>query len=64
MRSTSPLSGDSLRIGGATAALQGGATVEQVRATGDWTSDAVNLYMRAVGAARSGITTKMGLVVQ
>ena len=54
-------SGHSLRIGGATAALAGGATLEQIRAVGDWTSDAVWLYLRAIGAAQAGVQKMMGL---
>lgn len=53
--------GHSLRIGGATAAAQSGATVEQIRARGDWTSEAVWLYIRAVAAAHAGLSAKMGL---
>lgn len=53
--------GHSLRIGGATAALQGGATVEQIRAVGDWSSDAVWLYLWGVGAAAAGVRKAMGL---
>jgi len=52
--------GHSLRIGGACAALAGGMTLEQIRAVGDWTSDAVLLYLRAIAVAEIGASSKMG----
>lgn len=58
---TGRYSSHSLRIGGATAAMQGGATLEQIKAVGDWKSDAVLLYLRAIGAAKAGMTALMGL---
>ncbi len=54
-------SGHSLRIGGATAALQGGMTMEHIRSIGDWESKAILFYLRSVGAANIGASTKMGL---
>ncbi len=51
--------GHSLRIGGATAAMQGGMTMAQIRSIGDWVSHAILLYLRAVGAAASGASMKM-----
>jgi integrase len=54
-------SGHSLRIGGATAALQGGMTMEQIRAIGEWHSKAVLFYLRSIAAARTGASKKMGL---
>ena len=39
-------SGHSLRIGGATAAVHGGASMAQVKAVGGWSSDAVRRYVR------------------
>ena len=53
-------SGHSLRIGGATAAMEGGATMAQLRSYGDWVSDAILRYIRAVGAANAGFSSKMG----
>ena len=52
-------SGHSMRIGGATAAMGGGATMAQLRSYGDWVSDAILRYIRA-GAASSGFSAKMG----
>ena len=38
-------SGHSLRIGGASAALEGGLSVDEIKTAGAWKSDAVNLYL-------------------
>ncbi len=54
-------SGHSLRIGGATAALQGGMTMEQIRSIGDWESKAILFYLRSIAAANNKASTKMGL---
>ncbi len=53
-------SGHSLRIGGATAAMMGGFTLEQIRAIGGWESDAVFRYIRAAGPAQLGASEVMG----
>jgi len=53
-------SGHSLRIGGATAAVAGGMSMEQIRAIGGWESDAVFLYLRAVGPAMAQASKRMG----
>jgi len=53
--------GHSLRIGGATAALKGGLTIDQIRSIGDWQSDAVLLYLRASAVAELGGSSLMGL---
>lgn len=52
--------GHSLRIGGATAAVQAGMTMAMIRSIGDWESKAVLFYLRAVGAAQAAATTRMG----
>jgi integrase len=54
-------SGHSLRIGGATAALKGGMTMEQIRSVGEWESKAVLLYLRSVAAANNSASIKMGM---
>ncbi len=54
-------SGHSMRIGGATAALQGGMSMEQIRAIGGWESKAVLLYLRSIAAANNKASQKMGL---
>jgi hypothetical protein len=56
-------SGHSLRIGGATAALQGRImmSMEQIRSIGNWESRAVLFYPRSVTAANSNASIKMGL---
>jgi integrase len=54
-------SSHSLRIGGATAGMMGGLSMEQIRSIGHWESDAVLLYLRSVGAAMAGASSKMGL---
>jgi site-specific recombinase XerD len=53
-------SGHSMRIGGATAALQGGMTMEQIRSIGEWESKAILFYLRSVAAANNKASTKMG----
>jgi integrase len=55
------VSSHSLHIGGATAAMQAGMTMAQIRAIGGWESKAIGLYLRAVGAAAAGASAKMGL---
>jgi site-specific recombinase XerD len=55
------VSSHSLRIGGATAAMVGGLSKEQVMAIGGWTSDAVELYMRMNEPTLLGTTRRMGL---
>jgi site-specific recombinase XerD len=54
-------SSHSLRIGGATAALEGGMSKEQIKAIGGWSSEAVEKYMRARAVAQLGVSAKMGL---
>lgn len=54
-------SSHSLRIGGATAAMAGGMTKEQIKAIGGWTSDAVDRYLRAVEPLQQGASRLMGL---
>jgi site-specific recombinase XerD len=54
-------SSHSLRIGGATAALEGGMSKEQIKAIGGWGSDAVERYMRATEAIYTHASTRMGL---
>ncbi len=49
------------RYTGATAALQGGMAMEQIRAIGGWESKAVLLYLRSIAAANNGASFKMGL---
>lgn len=53
-------SGHSMRIGGATAALRAGLSLEHIRAVGDWTSDAVLRYLRASAVAEIGASKRMG----
>ena len=53
-------SSHSLRIGGATAAMMGGMSLEQIMAIGNWKSAAVNMYLRALGSAKAGASKKMG----
>ena len=53
-------SGHSLRIGGATAAMEAGLSLEQIQAIGGWKSQAVHLYLRLVGTAQLGTSQKMG----
>lgn len=54
-------SGHSLRIGGATAAMKGGMSLAMIRAIGGWESQAVLVYLRAIGAAKAGASRQMGL---
>lgn len=58
---TGRFTGHSLRIGGATAALKGGLSIDQIRSVGDWKSDAVLLYLRSVAVAELGASKCMGL---
>jgi len=54
-------SSHSLRIGGATAAMEGGLTLEQIMSIGNWRSEsAATMYLRALGAAKSQASVKMG----
>lgn len=50
----------SLRIGGATAAMEGGLLMEQIQTIGGWVSDAARLYMRAIGTVGLGTSKVMG----
>ncbi|CAG8489257.1 8859_t:CDS:2 [Scutellospora calospora] len=50
----------SLRIRGATAAMKGGLSMEQIQTIGGWVSDAARLYMRAIETASLGISVAMG----
>ena len=50
--------GHSLRIGGASAALAGGFSADEVKAIGAWKSDAVVRYLRPLQAK---ISEKLGL---
>jgi integrase len=50
----------SLRIGGATAAVEGGLTREQAMTIGGWESDAVDRYLRARELAAEGVSHRMG----
>jgi hypothetical protein len=52
--------GHSLRIGGVTAAVSGGLTMAQLRGIGDWESKAVRYYLRAISAASTHASSKMG----
>jgi len=54
-------SSHSLRIGGATAGMMGGLTMEQIRSIGHWESDAILLYLRSIGASAAGASRSMGL---
>jgi integrase len=54
-------SSHSLRIGGATAGMLGGLTMEQIRSIGHWESDAILLYLRSIGASVAGASRRMGL---
>ena len=53
-------SSHSLWIGGATAAMMGGMSLEQIMSIGNWKSAAVNMYLHALGAAKAGMSKKMG----
>ncbi|ELR13539.1 integrase domain containing protein [Acanthamoeba castellanii str. Neff] len=55
------VSSHSLRIGGATAAVEGGMTREQVMTIGGWRSDAVNSYLRARELPSMAVSRRMGL---
>jgi hypothetical protein len=50
-----------LCIGGATVAIEGGLTKEQVMTVGGWCSEAVNLYLRAREVAGVDASWHMGL---
>lgn len=54
------VSGHSLRIGGATAALAAGMSMANIKALGEWSSDAVLRYLRSVAAAQMGASEQMG----
>lgn len=49
-----------LRIGGATAAMDGGLSKEQIMAVGGWKSAAVECYLRACEGMQKGLTRRMG----
>jgi integrase len=53
-------SSHSLRIGGATAALEGGMSKEQIKAIGGWSGEAVERYMRAREVAQLRASRLMG----
>ena len=53
-------SSHSLRIGGATAAMEGGMSKEQIQAIGGWTSEAVQRYLRAREAMQLRASHCMG----
>jgi site-specific recombinase XerC len=50
----------SIRIGGASAAMRGGMTVEQIRAIGDWQGAAVGRYLHPLETAVLGASGRMG----
>jgi hypothetical protein len=50
-----------LRIGGATATMEGSMTVEQVMTIGGWRSNAVLRYIRAHETASVGASLWMGM---
>lgn len=50
----------SIRIGGATAAMEAGLSLAQIRAIGGWDSKAVMLYLRSVGTTSLRVSDKMG----
>ena len=52
--------GHSLMIGGASAALAGGLSVDQVMAVGGWKSDAVKQYLAPVLRKQQSVAKKMG----
>ena len=53
-------SGHSLRIGGASAALAGGLSVDQVKAVGGWKSDTVKQYLAPVLLSSTSVSQLMG----
>jgi hypothetical protein len=50
----------SLRIGSATAAVEGGLTREQAMTISSWESDTVDHYLQARKLATAGVSSKMG----
>ena len=54
-------SGHSLRIGGASAAMEAGLTADQVKAVGGWKSEAVRQYMVPVLQRQHSVTKILGL---
>lgn len=54
-------SGHSLRIGGASAAIAGGFTVDEVMAIGAWKSEAVKQYLMPVLAKKNAVSSRIGL---
>ena len=50
----------SIRISSATAAMEAGLSLTQIRAIGGWDSKAVMLYLRSVGTAKLQFSKKMG----
>ncbi len=55
------VSSHSLWIGGATAALQGGLSKEQIMAVGGWSSHVAERYLRAAEVAQMRTSVRMGL---
>jgi integrase len=55
------VSSHSLRIGGATAAVEGGLMREKVMTIGGWTSDAINCYLQARELPEKAVSHHMGL---
>ncbi|CAG8541491.1 9545_t:CDS:2, partial [Cetraspora pellucida] len=49
----------SIRIGGATAAMEAGLSLTQIRAIGSWDSKAVMLYLTLVGTTQMQVSRKM-----
>jgi len=54
-------SGHSLRIGGASAALAAGFTVDEVMTLGAWKSDAVRQYLMPLVTRRRDVSGRFGL---
>ena len=59
VRDLSVYTAHSLRRGGATAAAEGGATLEDIKAHGRWKSDAVRRYVQPGAGARMRIVGRM-----
>ena len=54
------VTGQSLRIGGATAAAAAGLGLEIIRTIGGWFGDSVFRYIRGAAAPALGVSRKMG----
>ena len=54
------VSGRSMRVGGATAAVAGGVPKDIVKTVAGWKSDAVDEYVRAWVARYGNVSEKMG----